>query len=152
MKKIFLLCLLLGVFCFSSDGFKEVNWGASQKSVIEYLGPNYKIDKTNILIYENVPFANFNLSNIKFKFKDDKLIEWEGYGYPTGREVSELRDAYSKKYGKEVSSYKESKSDVLTYADKNGFIKMTLTDVGLLGYVLKLTYSVLDAGEKLSDI
>ena len=67
MKKIFLLCLLLGVFCFSSDGFKEVKWGASQKSVIEYLGPNYKIDKTNILIYENVPFANFNLSKSSFK-------------------------------------------------------------------------------------
>ena len=49
MKKIFLLCLLLGVFCFSSDGFKEVKWGASQKSVIEYLGPNYKIDKTEFV-------------------------------------------------------------------------------------------------------
>ncbi len=152
MRKIFLLFLLLSVFCFSSDGFKEVKWGMSQESVIEYLGPNYKIDKKNILIYKNIPFANFKLSDLRFKFKDDKLIEWEGYGYPSGRQVNELRDAYSKKYGREISSYKEWKSDVLTFGDENGFIKMSFYEVGFGGFFLKLMYSGSASDEKLSDI
>ena len=133
MKKI-LLFLLLGVFCFSTEGFKNLKWGSSKQEVINTLGAKYKSDKKkDQIIYEKIDFADENLTKATFGFVDEKLVNWSGSIFIRDTDAKKIIDTYISKYGmnplskdmiKDIknSEHKVYGEIVFSYEDKNGII------------------------------
>ena len=125
MRKI-LLFLLLGVFCFSADGFKNLKWGSEKEEVIQEMGSDYKNDKKkNAVIYKNKQFSNLDLTSLTFIFKENKLTEWEAFSLTTKRNLTDLIEAYKEKYGVR-SMYEEVTRDFITttFEGEEGIVKI----------------------------
>ena len=99
MKKV-ILFLALGVFCFSSSGFKEVRWRTSKENVIREIGEKYKFNKQyNRLEYKRLSFAGRELKDVRFNFENDRLVSWYGKFYLMPSETNYVLDTYFSKYG-----------------------------------------------------
>ena len=110
MKRIIFLFLLLGIFCFSNTGFKNVEWGMSQEEVISKVKGTYRIGNGEVL-YKNILFSNVKMESVMFYFADGKLNSWVGMTECTQNEFKNLISNYESKYGKlekEVTSKRES--------------------------------------------
>ena len=97
MKKI-LLFLLLTVLCFSTDGFKDLKWGANREEVIKIMGePEYnkgqKIQYKQLIRFDNIYFRFVTL-----EFDSSKFVAWEGAGFVSEEELNVLIEHFQKKY------------------------------------------------------
>ena len=118
MKKILLLFLTFGLFCFSNTGFKDLKWGVSREEVIKKVGKPVS-NEEEFLFYSNINFANLNLKDLGFTFFDNKLRNWIAHAECTPEEYKELIDEYELKYGK-LRMYKTKNGYASEHEDSNG--------------------------------
>ena len=137
MKKLFLF-LFLGIFCFSEDfileGYKNFKWGTDKKVVIKALGSDYKtIPESNkgissIGYDQKIKIGNIEISGVKLIFRDEKLVEWDGWQDTNLEDFMEIVGAYAEKYGNDFYFSDYGKSGcAFTYFDDRGVVVISIT-------------------------
>ena len=137
MKKLLLLLLLLlsGIFCFASElsieGYNNFKWGTEKKVIIKSLGNDYKVvpennTSINSISYDKkIPIGNLEISGVKLIFKNDKLVEWDGWENMSPENFMKLIGIYAEKYGDNFYFSDYGKSGcTFTYFGERGMVQI----------------------------
>ena len=115
MRKIILGIFLLGMFCFSNTGIKNIKWGMSEEDLEAKFGKAY-INVQGIRTYKNISYSNIKLEKVAFYFENGKLISWTALSECTMPEFKNLTSEHEKKYGK---LDQETTSEYIRYSRKD---------------------------------
>ena len=110
MKKV-LLFLLLIVYSFSVDGFRELKWESPPEEFYKYYS-DYKYEVYNnsyfALIYPNIYFEGENLERVDLFYINAKLAQWMGLTRTSKESALKIYNNYKNKYKPENENITEN--------------------------------------------